>query len=223
LSAGLDIRQAEWAAGLQAGHGLKYGAWAGVRHRDGGDRFKLYVESPSGSHVSALQACAIPPHAAHELTARGARLTMLGLTDQGEIEFYFGVNGLRYRELSAIFGWFGCQDRAAHVVEAIEMVCGRFLNRAARNRQNGFSAKQAEGGAWCVSFFAQTHDLFDSGSYTRQALLRAAGPIGCDLTSYEVFSRPASEEFEFNRHCMLSFTPLPDGRMDLRVGISPWA
>jgi hypothetical protein len=220
IGAQWDPEQLEWAAGLQAGSALKYGAWAGVRHNDGCERFKLYTEVPLSNHGLAMRSCPVGEDEAAKLTARGARLIMLGLTDRGETEFYFGINGLRYRELAVIFGWFGAQDSAEPVVEAIEAICGRFLNRSGPNRQNGFSARRMADGQWRMSFFAQTHDLFDSGSQTRRALLRAAPEFGCDLAPYEAFSRFAAAEFDSNSHTMLTFTPLRDGSVDLRVGLS---
>jgi hypothetical protein len=219
LGAQWDPEQLERAASLQAGSALKYGAWAGVRH-NACERFKLYTEVPLSNHGLAMRLCSVGEDEAARLTARGARLIMLGLTDQGETEFYFGINGLRYSELAVIFGWFGMQDSAEPVVEAVEAVCGRFLNRSSRNRQNGFSARRMANGQWRMSFFAQTHDLFGSGSQTRRALLRAAPGFGCDLARYEAFSRFAAGEFDSDSHTMLTFTPLQDGSVDLRVGLS---
>ena len=225
LGARFDSEQFEWLSELQAGKSLKYGAWAGARHSGGRDRFKLYAEVPLSSHNIAMQRFPVSANIAGQITNRGARLIMLGLTEANDTEFYFGLNGMRYSELPMVFGWFDAQDSAESVIEAIELVCGRFLNRSAKNRQNGFSVKRAADGQWRVSLFSQADDLFGSGSHTRRALLRASARLGCNLEPYAVFSRSAENEFDANRHCMLTFTPIPDsnndGGVDLRVGLSP--
>lgn len=221
LGAQFDPELLEWCAGLQTGNTLKYGAWAGARHQAGQDRFKLYAEVPLNSHGAAMQRLPVHRDFAEQLTNRGARLIMLGLTGGNELEFYFGINGMRYSELPMIFGWFGAQDSAESVIESIETVCGRFLNRSAKNRQNGFSVKRLANGEWRVALFSQADDLFSDGAQTRRALLRTATSFGCNPNSYAVFSRSAAEEFNANRHCMLTFTPLPGGYIDLRVGLSP--
>ena len=120
-----------------------------------------------------------------------------------------------------MFGWFGLNDSALSVIEAIETVSGQFLNRSQRNWKNGFSVKLTSEGVWRLSVFVLADELFNSGVQTRTALLACAEEFNLDLTSYAAFSSGAQSEIHANRHLMLAFTPLPDGQVDLRFGLSP--
>ena len=72
-----------------------------------------------------------------------------------------------------------------------------------------------------MTFFCKGDDLLAGGAQPRRALLKAAPHLGCDLSGYEEFSKSVADETDDNRHCMLAFTPLPNGQVDLRVGLSP--
>ncbi|MGJ8618310.1 MAG: hypothetical protein ACSHWS_15820 [Sulfitobacter sp.] len=208
-------------ADLQQGQTLKYGAWASLRISAAAQAFKLYAEVPLAAHAEAIQDFHPPGDLAKVLTARGARVTMLGLPCDGEVEFYFGLNSMRLDELPDLYNKLGIPGGGDAVIKAIETVCGKFLNPAAKNRQNGLSLKQLHTGEWLMTVFCQADDLFGSGAQTRRALLKAAPLLGCDLSGYEAFSQLVADEVEDNRHCMLAFTPLPNGKVDLRVGLSP--
>lgn len=210
-----------WCRAMQKGADLVYGAWASIRVQPNAHAFKLYSEVPLQSHDKAVAQLSAPGDLASCLTDRGARVTMVGLPSDSDPEFYFGVNGLRLDELPALYRRLGMPSGGNQVIEAIEAVQGRFVNRAAAIRQVGLSLRQVKGRAWIMSVFCQADDLFASGSATRRALLRAAPQFGCDFTGYEEFSRDAEFETDANRHCMLAFTPLRNGRLDLRVGLSP--
>lgn len=210
-----------WCEGLQDGQTLKYGTWASLRVGEATHACKLYVEVPLDVHSRAIERFNPPGDLANVLTRLGARITMLGLTDDDEIEFYFGLNGMRLDKLPELYDRMGVTGGGGAVIKALEAVCGRYLNRAVNNRQNGLSFKQTHTGEWLMTVFCQADDLFASGAQTRKALLHAAPMLECDLSSYEAFSRPVRREVVENRHCMLAFTPLPNGKVDLRVGLSP--
>ncbi len=208
-----------WCSDLQSSHRLSYGAWVSMRLGPSLQASKLYVESPLEAHGLALAQLHAPGNLAEHLHQRGARVTMIGLPEGGDPEFYFGVNGLRLNEIPDLFARLGQFDAGKAVISALETLSGRFLNTAIRQRQTGISLKQLHGGGWLMSVFFQAADLYASGSQTRRSLLRAATSLQCDLSAYEQFSQDVAEETDDDRHCMLALTPLPNGRVDLRVGL----
>lgn len=210
-----------WCSEVQRDQLLKYGAWASIRVSKASQAYKLYVEVPLAAHVKAIENLHTPGDLAKVLTDRGARVTMLGLPCDNEVEYYFGLNGMRLEELPELYDKLGIRGGGCAVIKAIETVCGQYLNRATKSRQNGLSLKQTHAGEWLMTVFCQADDLFASGAQTRRALLRAAPHLGCDLSGYEEFSKAVADETDDNRHCMLAFTPLPNGQVDLRVGLSP--
>lgn len=210
-----------WCEELQKDQKLKFGALASIQVSDSTQDFKLYVEIPPEAQAVAMQE--FNPHGdiANLLTERGARLTMLGLPDDDEVEFYFDLNAMRLDELPSLYKVLGVSGGFHAVIKALETVCGRYLNRAINSRQNVLCFKRTNCGDWVMTLFCQADDLFSSGAQTRNALLKAAPFLGCDLSDYEAFSQPVAQEVCENRHCMLAFTPRANGKVDLRVGLSP--
>jgi hypothetical protein len=210
-----------WCEELQKGQKLKFGALASIQVSDSTQDFKLYVEIPPEAQAVAMQE--FNPHGdiANLLTEGGARLTMLGLPDDDEVEFYFDLNGMRLDELPSLYEALGVSGGYDAVIKALEAVCGCYQNRAINSRKNVLCLKRSNCDDWVMTLFCQADDLFSSGAQTRKALLDAAPLIDCDLSGYEAFSLPVAQEVCENRHCMLAFTPRANGKVDLRVGLSP--
>ncbi len=210
-----------WCEELQKGQKLKFGALASIQASDSTQDFKLYVEIPPEAYAVAMQEFNPPSDLANFLTEGGARLTMLGLPDDDEIEFYFDLNAMRLTELPHLYQKLGVCNGSHAIIEALEAVCGSYLKRAINSRQNVLCFKRTNCDDWMMTLFCQADDLFSSGAQTRSVLLKAAPFLGCDLSDYEAFSQPVAQEVCENRHSMLGFTPQANGQVCLRVGLSP--
>ena len=163
----------------------------------------------------------LPIERAKVSTEYAALLTMLGLPNDDEIEFYFDLNGMRLTELPYLYQKLGVSVGSHAIIEALEAVCGSYLKRAINSCQNVLCFKRTNCGDWVMTLFCQADDLFSSGAQTRKALLNAVPFLGCDLSDYESFSQLVAQEICENRHCRLAFTPQANGQVDLRVGLSP--
>lgn len=71
---------------VQAPLRLRFGAWLGVRHKDGGDEAKVYAELPPVPAAEAATALGVGPHAA--LRTVGLTARMAGVFADGSVEIY---------------------------------------------------------------------------------------------------------------------------------------
>ncbi|MEH6517817.1 MAG: hypothetical protein V7742_14120 [Halioglobus sp.] len=211
---------AAWCAAIQSGALVRWGAWVSLCVGPRGVRRKLYAEVPAAGHESAIDRVEASTHFIDQLIDQGARLIMVGLPEGESWEYYFGLRGLRYSDLPRLLDPVGVPGDGARIVKALETLCGRYLNQSRPNRQSGLSCRKQRDGSLQLTLFCQASDLFLSDAETRRALLRAAPYLGVDLRSYAAFTETLAQDAD-NTHCMVALTPLPGGRIDLRIGVSP--
>ena len=171
-------------AGWQREHGARWGAWLGLRIRDGQIARKLYLELPSGAPWAAWEAelAGSPlPRA-----ARGAVATMVGLDPTGGgTEIYFSSGRLFPSDIPALLARIG--------LDAGDGAVTRFATGLARRRPRfelpswdmGFSnAYDAKGRGVTFTWYSTAAGLLGPDHRTREGLLRFGAAEGWEMTRY---------------------------------------
>ncbi|WP_437593526.1 hypothetical protein [Sorangium sp. So ce1000] len=183
----------------QAGGTLRYGAWVGVHHHEGGSSHKVYAEvAPQGEEAAMAW---LNPRLCRPVGAAGRSITlqMIGWRPAtGELEFYFRVRDLRPWELSALMHPLGLESCDKLLFEMLQKVYGRPLFQRLPGPVFGFSYALPPGGQPAAAatrrftFYSLSETMFGDDAAARRKLMRYFHQLGCDMSYYAEMSAPAA-------------------------------
>ncbi len=200
----------------QAHHSIRYGAWLGLRMRQGRVRRKLYLDIPPEAPWQSWDSLSISPPSL--IAARGIRPTMLGLDgDRGGMEIYYRCFGLYPSELDSLLEATGWVGRSGEIVRMIEMLRQRTLRHELPSADMGFSlALGADGHALAFTWYSTSRALLGPPSRAREAVLRVGHAAGWSLEGY----RSLTEGAITPHHGLIGMTIPCDGPMQLTATVA---
>jgi hypothetical protein len=208
-------------AAMQQGRELEFGAWVGAVHSRQGDRYKIYVEIPSGGVLpgiaSALFDRKFPlPH------CQPVPL-MFGLQpDNGVREIYFRARGLTDADFGLLLRRYGL----GHCYrDALDLVESTWARSGLPPAVAGFSvAATPDGSSRAVSIFAGAEVLFGSDANIRRTLLKLGRKLDWSLSLYEGVSASIEDHNGLStRHGIIAWIVSNRGPVELRIGLRPGA
>lgn len=196
----------------QRGHELRWGAWLGIRVRDGREDNKVYAELPDGR---PLQRLPVPIRSEARLVGADAR---------GRVEHYFRTNGLDEVDLHTLFRDHGGADRVAEVRTLISQCANRPAADVLSSRQVGYSVTLDDHGrVECVALLVAARVLCTGDQRVRSQVLAVADRAGWDLARYEAMSRPLADGDRWHGHVhgIAAFAASTDHPLQFQIGLRP--
>lgn len=203
---------ANWRS-LQSHGPLRYGAFVGVRHGRGPDRFKLYVELPPSCSSSDLPGRNDIP---------GEPIMIGHDPDSLRTEVYFRCRKLAPGDLPPLMAGLGLSARAPDLLRLIEDVWGRPAHKQLPGPVIGVSTSESPGGRNAFAIFTYASALFATDLAIRNRVLTIAAGRGWEFSHYERLTRAfLDRQPETLAHTMLTYSVSRDGSPRLDVGLRP--
>lgn len=209
---------------IQSAGPLRYGAWIGGRHGQRGDRYKLYAEVPKADAPEADDLIHQLLGAEPLLSQRTPRLMMIGYEPEtSRIELYFRVAGLEPWEVGGLLRRTNLASRTAELLNLVEEIYGRSLERGLPGSRLGFSFSVVpDGMATVFSIINYAGVVCGGDKNIRRRLLALAETKGWDFSGYEQFSAPLAERNIWaTYHTMMTFSVGAEGPPVLHIGLRP--
>jgi hypothetical protein len=206
-----DMELVAFWRGLQAAGSLRYGAFVGVRHGRGPDRFKLYVEIPAGCprvvpHAEAV--CGEPVMIGHDPIAR-------------RTEVYFRCGEVLRIDFAPLMARIGLGARSVELLRLIESVWGRPIRRRVPGESVGVSLSASPGG-YAFAVFNYADNLFATDAAARDRVLAVAAERGWTFSQYERLTRVfVDRQPETLAHTILTYAVADGCPPRLDVGLRP--
>lgn len=206
---------------LQTGQPLRYGAWLGGRISAEASQYKIYLETPPDTQVTALEFAGWAGIFLPRLNHRPTSLRLLGFTPaNGYLEFYFRTPQLERWELAQLLRQAGMP--ASQLLDFAEQVAGSRLDAALLGVQTGFSLAVRPGAPPVFTLLLAARNVFGGDSAIRRGLLALAEQAGWQFDAYAQVSAPlADRDLWQTYHSALALVLPPSGQPWLQVGLRP--
>jgi hypothetical protein len=207
----------EQARTLQRGAPLRFGAWIGARHDDGGDRYKLYVDAPLADIVCARPFVGAVPSAAE------MRLQLIACEPAiGRIETYWRCVGLGKDGLPTLLAALGMAHRTRELRGLVDELFARDASRVLAHSEVGLSlAAPAGGRADRVTLYLRAALLFHGDGEARSRLLAVGARRGAQLAGYTALTAGLEGATTTAGHGLVAVTTTADGPLDVTVDLCP--
>ncbi|HEX8354983.1 MAG TPA: hypothetical protein VF611_18905 [Pyrinomonadaceae bacterium] len=185
---------------VQAGGNLRFGAWVGMRHNEGGSTHKVYAEVPPEGEAAAMEFLNSRLRRPVGVAGRFINLQMIGWQPAtGGLEFYFRVYELRPWEMAALMHPLGLESSDKAVFELLQTVHGRPIHQRLPGPVCGFSYTLSPDGGDVAApsprtftFYTLSETMFGDDAKARRKLLRYFDGLGVDMDFYAEMSAPAA-------------------------------
>lgn len=202
---------------------LLYGVWVGARHREDGDRYKLYLEvpRPGGAAESLVHRLVgseplLPGHV--------PALQMIGYEPgSSRFELYFRSDRLEPWEVGLLLRRAGLAGREDELLSLVEEAYGRSIQAGLPGSDLGFSlAISPVAQPTVFSLFHYAGSVFGGDGSIRRRVLALAKTRAWRLGVYEELSEPLAEgQSWMTQHTMVTFAVASDGPPVLCLGVRP--
>jgi hypothetical protein len=174
--------------GWQAIYGARFGAWLGLRLRQGRVAYKLYLDIPAGAPWADWEEELAGT--AQVRSSRNAIATMVGLDPEtGGTEVYFSAGRLHPDDICALASRIGIEAPGTVVPSLVQDLTGRSIRFALPSFDMGFSNSWAEDRtARAFTWYSTAVGLLGPDQRARSALLRVGAKRGWDMSAYSALT-----------------------------------
>ena len=171
-------------SGWQQQYGARYGAWLGLRLRNGEVAHKLYLDIPGDAPWAIWEEGLAGTRQIR--SARGAVATMVGLDPMtGGTEIYFSSGKLHPGDLPALAARIGLKASADTVPALVQDLTRRSVRFALPSYDMGFSnAWDRDGSAIAFTWYSTSVGLLGPDARARAALLSAGHKRSWEMSAF---------------------------------------
>lgn len=197
---------------LQAACPLRWGTWLGIRHDGLAERAKLYVEVPAEARRTATaNVTPIVP---------SSQLVMIGYDPVLDVEeHYFRQPQMTGLEIDFLLHFFSASNSGRSLLSAFSELCRMPARAALRWTNLGYSlARRSPQDEPKLSIFVRAR-CFGLMTRIREHMLKCEQSSSKSASAYRDLVGEAQAE-QLPDHGTVSLTSSPDGRIEMRVGLS---
>jgi hypothetical protein len=202
---------------MQAGGGLRYGAWVGCCIGPESARLKLYAEAPDPAF--RWHGIAVPALEDAMVAARMVAYTPAGRA----VETYLRVPSMLPEHLAAVLAPAGLAHLAGRVRSGIELLYGHALRGRLPGPTVGVSYTGGDARR-CVTLHFYARAVWGGDARIRRRFAAASEALGADPARYLAVTAGLAEGADWRtRHGIVGFTVDESRPPSLTVGLRPVA
>ena len=201
----------------------RYGCWLGIRFKGSKPSYKLYHEATEATAKAFLKELSML-YGLDKLLPELIPM-MAGFIPgiKGIAEFYCRIPKSSLVVLHHFFSMAGVASELNMFLDYLGWLGGMSREELFSRLRFGVSFQQIAGQLPGISIFIHMSELCRNNLKARSRLLSFAKQLGYQMPFYEsVSARLLIENPTFPVHGIISFKPMPKGKMIFSVGLRPW-